>query len=651
MSATCLIASRRGIFVREAWTPVSLQSPDSAEAPFPARLLWQFRSSTPRHLTLCVRGPASRLSAVTAGSSCEDLEADGEATTIATEKASVTPRKAEDFVYGRLFLRPYDVAQLLTVLQGWSDAPATVKRPRSFLQLSAVPAPSAAASTKAPPSSKNTKVMPSPFSSAKPRAVQLTARFTRKVLSPAQRGDRAVTTTSATPTTDLDPEASEDYPGSVYVEGELGTLTTVLRDEDLVLLTAHLESVLSDFFSIEHNTIREAARRAVERQGRPGRARYTSAQERSGDYAVASHPRTSTYDSRPQYRSYLRRSPQNMEGAAAAPQHATASHPHTAAATAATATQADNVMAGGEEYEEVVEEVEEEEAEENSTQPLQQERHGNAAGAAEVGCAKQSGSVTAATAKASPAAKAEAEVDNGLLGTEADVSSRAEAASSTRYTTTHTADRGTMTMESDNRYATGRFVRDGGVAASEVQEVSRIGDFDVLHRTQQAQGSVEHDGARTTVRASNTTGAFRSTTGEVTGTFAYQKMSSTTETTSATTAAAAASATAIPVRRVPTSSAGQTPTTTGAGEGGMDEGPTLEVKATTVKGAEGESEAEEAEEEGEAPPAEKSKQKRASGSRHGGKKKGGKKKSKKALRHKAAPKATAAGSPTSTMSF
>ncbi|KPA80931.1 hypothetical protein ABB37_04329 [Leptomonas pyrrhocoris] len=655
-SATCVVASFRTVFVRESWTPVTLQSPDAAEAPFPARLLWQFRSSTPRHLTLCVRAPAPRPVALNAGSRFEDLDASDSAPKAAgseTDEAAAAPRRPEDFVYGRLFLRPYDVAQLLTVLQGWSDAPAVVERPRSTLRLSAVQ-----------PSKKGKGTS----SSSKPRAVRLTARLTRKLLpQKPENGRVGGAGAPVTPSTDLDPEASEDYPGSVYADKEMGILTAVLCDEDLVLLTAHLESALSDLFAMEHRTIRDAARRAVDRQGVSRPTRYAAQQGEVTSRFAATARRADARDSRLQFGSHVYRS--NQQATAAGAQGAaavsgahststTAAVPHATrdnfssgvenvaaqaetkagaaqsrAATAA-APQADAAAAENDEYEEVVEEVEEAEGEEEA-----QEAPDTAPDPNQADSNREGGS-----ASESPIPPEEAEGDVAL---DADLDLSEPATPSTSYRVTHTTDRGNMTVETDSRYATARFVRDGGVTAAEVQEVRRIGDFDVLHRTQQAEGSMEKDGAHTTVRATNTTGAFRSTAGEVKGTFAYQRVSTATATSSAIAAAAAAAAAAIPIEGAAASKVGD-------GDVAEDDiaAPTMEVKATEVKDAEGEELDEEkaAGKDGGAA-AEKPKRTRAAKKSGGGKKKGGRKKTKKASQRKSTSKAAASEPAAQTMAF
>ncbi|KPI87684.1 hypothetical protein ABL78_3222 [Leptomonas seymouri] len=663
-SAACIFSSYRSIFVRESWTPVTLRSPSASEAPFPARLLWQFRSSTPRHLTLCARAPAPQPASLTQGSSFEDLDVAGDPSAVAKGsrggEAAPVLRKPEDYIYGRLFLRPYNVAQLLTVLQGWSEAPAVIERPRSKLQLSLV-----SPSTKRGAVSLSSSISTS-FS--KPRAVQLTAHLTRKLILPRKENGRAAAAAaSATPSTDFDPEASEDYPDSVYAEGQMGVFTAVLRDEELVLLTAHLESVLSDFFAMEHHAARDATRRAGESQGRLGVTRGPHMQGGRTENSAPARRHSGTHNSRPQYRSHMYRSKQQTT---AAPAHhaetasarntttaedasaalsdlfeevgnasdnvapkADTSTPQTSEPTAAAVAtqQTEDEEVADDEYEEVVEEVEGDDEEEQQTP--------DTAAASDSKQSQAKGAADSASAAPSSAAGAGADAS---LDAEFDPSPRAQ--SSTAYRTLHTADRGYMAVESDSRYAAARFVRDGSVAAAEVQEVSRVGDFDVMHRTQQAQGLIDKDGTRTTVQATNLTGAFRSTAGEVKGTFAYQCVSTATETSSATRAA-------TPFQEAGTLGTSAQAVTDDADEGG-DAEPTMEAKAACVREAV-DSEVDEAgEAEAEAEEAAVEKPKRTRGSKKsGGTKKAGKKKSKKTSKRKSALKAPAAEPAADTLAF
>jgi hypothetical protein len=669
MPSVCLSPSYRTIFVRESWTPVMLQSPDASVPPFPARLLWLYRSSSPRHLSLCVRSPSPSPNSFSAGSSFESLEGSD------SSSAPDSQRRAEDFVYGRLFLRPYDVAQLLTVLQGWSDAPALVERPRSSLQLRALAPPPSA--KKGQPSSSAS--FSSLFLGAKPRAVQLTARLTRKLLSQEGKGDYAK---ASTPITDLDPEASEDYPKSVYAEGEMGTLTTVLRNEDLVLLTAHLESVLSDFFSLEHHAVREVTRRALGRHERSGNTKYISYSEQSGDHTHLRSLHTGAHESHPQYRSHMYQSRQPIAAAAGTGVHrAVVMHPieldglfgavEDAAENLITqmeskaptpepasppspsaAVKADAAGDDADEYEEVAEEVEE--VEEVEPQRVKTAADSNESEMSGAGGEHSDGADT-------PSATSAVEVDDSLdaepdsTTTTTIVAGASTAAPTISYQASHTEDSGYAT-KLGSRNASGRFVRDGSVVAAEAQKVSRIGDFDVLHSTQCAQGSTEQDGARTTVQATSTTGAFCSTSGEVSGTFAYQRLSTVTGSSSDATAAADAAATAIPVRR--TESSAPPPRQATAGKGVERKGDTLsstmEMRATAVTEVGAGKAEEDGEEQEEEPSTDKEAgHKHASHSRGSAKKKSRKKKSKmkKAPKRKLTSKVSMAASPAQTMSF
>ncbi|CBZ28208.1 conserved hypothetical protein [Leishmania mexicana MHOM/GT/2001/U1103] len=514
--ALCLHTSHRCVFVRELSTPATLETGNSSVAPSPARLLWQFCSRRPRHLVLCVREPLPAVAPLAPEKNFEGLSAAEavEASAVRTVAVDGAPRAQEDFMYGRLFLRPYNVAQLLTVLQGWSDLPAVVERPRSSLTLSAVP-----------PSSTSEKPENGNSADVRPREVVLTARVTRKttVAAPGDSGRVATPGAVAYSSTNADPGADEDQPDAVYVDGDVSTLHVVLRDADLVLLTTHLESVLSDLFAIEHCSRKMELRKALSSQHsrvshRTGaRARsFERSSARQPKYLSDRHARATRTHGHLMEKGYQSR--RSDRGSHSGSRH----HSFTTApvqgkwstleevSSKAAPTTATN-EAEDDDYEEILEDVEEVEDGEVD--------HKDA---------------TETCSGATPSSQA--------------VASAASAASSTSYITTHTRERGEMTMESADRYAEARFMRDGSVAASEVEEVGRVGDFDVRRRTRQAQGSTEKGDSRTTVHATATTGAFRSTSGEVTGSFSYERLSTTTEATSATTAAAAAAATAIPLR-------------------------------------------------------------------------------------------------------
>lgn len=514
--ALSLHTPHRSFFVRELSTPATLESGDSSVAPSPARLLWQFSSKRPRHLVLCVREPLPAVAPLALENTSEDLSAAeavgaSAARTVAVDGA---PRSQEEFMYGRLFLRPYNVAQLLTVLQGWSDSPAVVERPRSSLMVSAVP-----------PSSTSEKLANSSSVDERPREVMLTARVTRKttLAAPGDAGRAAIRGVEAYSSTDADPGAEEDQLDTVYVDGDTSTLHVVLRDADLVLLTTHLESVLSDLFGIEHCS-RKMERRKAFSSPHSRVSHRTGARPSSFERSSARQPQylsdrrapaTGTQGNMMEKGYQDRRRQRGNRGGSR--HHSVTTAPAQGerrlfeAAPAKTAPTTATNEAEDDDYQEIVEDVEEvEDGEDN---------HKDA---------------TRTCSGATPSSQA--------------VASAASAASSTSYITTHTRERGEMTVESADRYAEARFMRDGSVAASEVEEVDRVGEFDVRRRTREAQGSTEKGDSRTTVHATATTGAFRSRSGEVIGSFSYERLSTTTEATSATTAAAAAAATAIPLR-------------------------------------------------------------------------------------------------------
>ncbi|GET89758.1 hypothetical protein, conserved [Leishmania tarentolae] len=514
--ALCLRTPQRCVFVRELSTPATLESSDRSVPPFPARLLWQFSSKRPRHLVLCVREPLPAVDSITPENTFDGLSPVAATAASAAQNVAAdgTPREQENFLYGRLFLRPYNVAQLLTVLQGWSDLPAMVERPRSSLTLSAVP-----------PSSTSEKMATSNGMDERPREVMLTVRVTRKksLTAPGESGKPALPDVTTYSSTDTDPGAEEDQPDAVYVDGDLSTLRVVLRDADLVLLTTHLESVLSDLFAIEHCSRKMERRKGFNSQHSRVSHR-TGAGPNSVERSSVSQPKylshrhtsaTRTHSKVAEKRYQSRHRQRSNDGGSLHHSVTTALAKgewslFEAAPAKAVPTTATN-EAEDDEYEEILEEVEEIED--------GQEEHKYA---------------TETCSEATPSNQA--------------ATSSASAASSTSSITTHTREKAEMTMESADRYTEARFMRDGGLAASEVQVVDHIRDFDVVRRSSEAQVSTEKGGSRTTVHAMATTGAFRSTGGEVTGSFSYERLSTTTEATYANTAAAAAPETAIPVR-------------------------------------------------------------------------------------------------------
>ncbi|CCW60971.1 unnamed protein product [Phytomonas sp. EM1] len=194
-----------------------------------ATLLWQWRSDRPRHLVLSLDRPPAHLSA---DSCVEDVEHGTEDATASGVKPSYT--------FGRLFLRPINVAQLLAVLVGWATDPVRIERRHTTLSL--IPDPSAT-------SRQGLRLS----------SFLLQGTFTTKsLLASATTGSR-----------------EEGHPGSVYNDEDIRAMELRLDGSELVLLTTYLEGVLSDCFGIEH--VYHRAKAARQRQGPPA-ARYRSQQ-------------------------------------------------------------------------------------------------------------------------------------------------------------------------------------------------------------------------------------------------------------------------------------------------------------------------------------------------------------------------------------
>ncbi|KAG5501462.1 hypothetical protein JKF63_03291 [Porcisia hertigi] len=509
--AACMYTPHRCIFVRELSTPAMLERGDNSVAPFPARLVWQFSSKRPRHLVLSVREPLPTVIPPMPDGAFEDLSAAEGSATQGTRVDGV-PRSAADFLYGRLFLRPYNVAQLLTVLQGWSDSPVVMERERSSLTLSA-----------ALPSLTSAEEAKSSNVDSRPSEVTLTACFTRKT-SPTSLGDSgrfAIEDAAADSSTDGDTAAGRDYSDSVYVDGDISTLRAVLRDADLALLTTHLESVLSDLFAIEHYSRRRELRSALDAQNSRVSHR-TSVVGRSPERSSAGQPQylshryapAETAHDRKMGQRYQSRSPHRSKHRSRRHHSATASAMGSATIGASRGT----LNSSEESLVKKIPTTADRDPVEGDYEDIR--------GFEGVEDPEEESRVSAVSGNA-----AKRSIDTA--------SPSAAAAFPASFTATHTQDRGEVTMETTDRYTEARFVGDGSVAASEVQEVSRMGDVDVLRHTREAQGSTESGDSRTTVHATATTGAFRSTSGEVTGTFSYEQVSTTTEATSAKVAAAA----------------------------------------------------------------------------------------------------------------
>ncbi|KAK7198104.1 hypothetical protein NESM_000766800 [Novymonas esmeraldas] len=514
--APCVLTPHRTILVRDLCTPVTVERGDDGVAPYPAQLLWRFNSLRPTHLVLCLRRPPPPAAAPPVPvDAFEDLDVTETPTDV---EGGGVARRAEDYMYGRLFLRPYNVAQLLTVLQGWSDAPAVVERERSSLTLSAAP-------------------LSSPSAVARPaREALLTVRLTRKSFAAATANrPHTAAAAAAEPLTDTDLSAEEDFRDSVYVDAKMDTMRVELRDADLVLLTTHLESVLGDLFGVQHSCFKREQRPSS--RGSPHRAGHVS----TGDPARPSEERPRP---RPRYGSerYTQavgsreaarvaappppppppRTPQTGQGGDGQGQRhsdrrqsaAAAAVPVSASSANVTAAPVDGAetAAAEDDQADVLEEVIIEEVEEEEVEDGDKDTTGSA--------------VESAAAPSAPAV----------------------ATSATSQVVSQTHERGEATMESADRYAEASFARDGSAAAAEVREVRRIGDVDVMRSTRNAESTTEaQDGSRTTVHATTTTGAFRSTGGEVTGTFSYERLSTSTEQLSD---AAAASAAAVVVAAV-----------------------------------------------------------------------------------------------------
>lgn len=207
-AVTALCASSHSFVVRSHQTPGTITKVDRST--YNGSLAWTWRSNRPKHLVLSVQPPDTLVAPT---ESFEDLD-----------------RRGADMplLYGRLFLRPVDVAQCLAVLTGWSDEEIRIVREHSTLTSSASPTAG---------------------------SFKLTGTFTTKSLREKDASTRRQ---------GVDPD--EGHPETVYNVGDVGTVNISFGPGEVVLLTCHLESVLADMLGIEHQYYNRRLREALQTQ-------------------------------------------------------------------------------------------------------------------------------------------------------------------------------------------------------------------------------------------------------------------------------------------------------------------------------------------------------------------------------------------------
>eukprot|EP00796_Vickermania_ingenoplastis_P004188 gene4188-3026_t len=259
-ASRCLVPSAsilRSVFTREHHMPITIEKRNStgATVQYRAQSSWEWCSSRGRHLVLSVQPPSkdqpaaaettappTPAVAAVAPPSPQDpplppTEASQPPDSTPLEPPRPLPEppaappvvdaQADDFIFGRLFLRPYHVAQLLTVLQGW--CPKTeIRREHGAVQLEAVPVDGA-------------------------QRFELNCSFTVKIAD--------------TCTTPAPPVLSVPRSALCYNEGDVRRVRVPLEDiGDVSLLQSHLESVLREMFGVEHRYHAKAMEQRLRQQ-------------------------------------------------------------------------------------------------------------------------------------------------------------------------------------------------------------------------------------------------------------------------------------------------------------------------------------------------------------------------------------------------
>ncbi|KEG11601.1 hypothetical protein DQ04_02451030 [Trypanosoma grayi] len=224
-AATCV----RSVFTRDLRTHIEISN---GKVTYPAVLLWRWKSDRQRHLVLSVHRPHD---------AAETAEAKARPKSQQLSATSCTP---EDYIFGRVFLRPYNVAQLLAALEGKAQSVEVLKE-HSLLRLQPVVSPTpkrrgGRGGASDGSTSSATVSLPSAFS--------LVGELTAKVPMAGQpHTDEDVLLCD-----DDDEDVEEAVPGTTYNLGDRRSFRAVVEGADLIFIMKHLDAVLSDMFGIEH---------------------------------------------------------------------------------------------------------------------------------------------------------------------------------------------------------------------------------------------------------------------------------------------------------------------------------------------------------------------------------------------------------------
>ncbi|KAG8345591.1 hypothetical protein ERJ75_000193000 [Trypanosoma vivax] len=235
------LLSGRCVFVRDLRTPVQIEK---GPITYPAVLLWSWRSNRQRHLVLSICSPDSCSGSPSATKSTLDA--------VGKPKGEGTPGapnalKPEDYFFGRMFLRPYDVASLLTVLEG-KVKQAQMQKQHSSLRLRPVKAKSDAFNDSA--KERSGKKKKSKSKNAPAFTFLLAGKFTTK--SPMVKSGNAEGETLWLDDDDEGDAVETKLANGTYNLNDQRNFRATLKGAELIFVMRHLEAVLSDMFGIQH---------------------------------------------------------------------------------------------------------------------------------------------------------------------------------------------------------------------------------------------------------------------------------------------------------------------------------------------------------------------------------------------------------------
>ncbi|KAF5219491.1 hypothetical protein ECC02_007536 [Trypanosoma cruzi] len=215
--------SVRSILLRDLRTSVEISK---GEMKYPAVLLWRWKSNRQKHLVLSVQAPDGT-----------EGESSAEPNSKLLPVSAPTPA---DYFFGRVFLRPYNVAQLLAVLEGKAPHVELI-REHASLYLGPVAIPSSGDSGHRCAKGANGAL------TALPSAYSLAGKLTVKV----QTNNQSASVDDELPQDD-DYENDEGRAGATYKLDDRRNFRATVKGEDLIFIMKHLDAVLGDMFGIEH---------------------------------------------------------------------------------------------------------------------------------------------------------------------------------------------------------------------------------------------------------------------------------------------------------------------------------------------------------------------------------------------------------------